>query len=123
MLLLIGNGAPDNLKFRIVSIHLMLLLICCGGCQSPRCCCGFNTSHVTINPFRWVLELFYINVSIHLMLLLILMKHIYPLLCGIVSIHLMLLLIAEYTTVKDAESCFNTSHVTINPSLRIFLSA
>ena len=96
-----------------ISIHLMFLLIlkCC---ITQTIFSNFNTSHVSINRLRGLLQSFDIIISIHLMFLLIGMPpyiHTDP--RGI-SIHLMFLLIAILSRWSRQSGHFNTSHVSIN---------
>ena len=76
-----------------ISIHLMLMLILTTKILQTHLEHNFNTSHVNVNPILWFATLIFSSISIHLMLMLIV--------TGRIKIFLVI--------------NFNTSHVNVNP--------
>ena len=80
------------MRILFVSIHLMLLFIPVTQIQQPIIS-SFNTSHVTLYQIKEIKIIIKYTVSIHLMLLFIMHRHILEVDHSSVSIHLMLLFI------------------------------
>ena len=77
----------------------------------------FNTSHVSINQFTCCICCGCWYISIHLMFLLIYVRCIWKKRKKQISIHLMFLLIGKCKIMGMRHLYFNTSHVSINPTV------
>ena len=107
------HQAPQVLD---ISIHLMLLF----NRRSKKAAAGhryFNTSNVTIQPFPLPFPTSYYYISIHLMLLFNLALYSVEYYLLIISIHLMLLFNIHLIFYKPFFFHFNTSNVTIQPTI------
>ena len=81
----------------------------------------FNTSHVSINLWCSDGMACVTGISIHLMFLLITFWNLLPGGATLISIHLMFLLIPFAVRWKVLDCHFNTSHVSINPELEVWI--
>ena len=95
MLKLIGSKPFYCPCGNIVSIHPMLKLILFSSTCFRLVWVGFNTSHVKVNLYFWLISVYVFQVSIHPMLKLIMNR--------MTGLYLV--------------KCFNTSHVKVNPNI------
>ena len=121
-MLIISLTTTQQFTIRI-SIHLMLMLIRNRESRQKSSRFYFNTSHVNVNRYMQDILSHRLWISIHLMLMLIAPKRGYRVNSLNISIHLMLMLIANALLEQLSKSHFNTSHVNVNPCVRIATNA
>ena len=100
-----------------VSIHPMLKLILFSSTCFRLVWVGFNTSHVKVNLYFWLISVYVFQVSIHPMLKLIMnrMTGLYLVKCFNTS-HVKVNPEDKYG-IKCPYTSFNTSHVKVNPNI------